>query len=91
MIDLVLLSLTAYAITFVLVSSKLLEPIREFLKEQSPGFRFELVSAYGPEHFFDCRMCVGFWVCSILCLLTQQLPLLFPVYGLSYFLATQER
>ena len=39
----------------------------------------------------SCRMCVGFWVTVVVCVASLPLSLWLPVYGLSYFLATQER
>lgn len=70
-------SLTAYAVTFVIASSRLFEPVRM----RVPRF----------TRFLSCRMCVGFWVSLAVSLYSQDLSLLLPIYGLSYFLATQER
>lgn len=39
----------------------------------------------------SCRMCVGFWVTVVFCAFQLPIYLWLPVYGLSYFLATQER
>lgn len=40
--------------------------------------------------FISCRMCVGFWL-SLLLLAVMDAPQWGAAYGLSYFLATQER
>lgn len=39
----------------------------------------------------SCRMCVGLWVTLMVCAFYVPAYLWLPVYGLSYFLATQER
>ena len=41
--------------------------------------------------FFHCRLCVGFWVSIIVCLIMSDINNILLVYGASYFLATQER
>ncbi len=81
--DLILLSLSAYALTFIIASSAILEPFRRWLIPRSPWLQ-----ATGQRHFIECRMCVGFWVTLAVC---TDWSMILPVYGLSYFLATQER
>lgn len=83
-----------YALTFLFASSKagsiLRDPLGELLDEWFSKDRYV---------FEECRMCVGVWITMglFLSLLpTQGVSLLdFPewvaAYGLSYFLATQER
>jgi hypothetical protein len=45
-----------------------------------------------PKHkFFSCRMCVGCWVSLATVLVLSDITMWLPVYGASYFLATQER
>lgn len=78
-------SLAAYAVTFVIASSSLTEPARHWIVCRTPWLKLGLKH----PHFIDCRMCVGFWVSVLVC--NSDWRMLLPVYGLSYFLATQER
>ena len=87
MTKLLLAVFTAYIATVVVTSSSLLEPGRRWLIARTPRLQ---ISPTHP-HFIECRLCVGFWVCLILCLALGDLRLLGFVYGASYFLATQER
>ena len=84
MTDLVLHAMSAYAITFVVASSSLFEPFRFWFIKKTPKLRIG-----NNKHFVECRMCTGFWVSIVVCNLDYTMIL--PVYGLSYFLATQER
>lgn len=77
-------SLTIYAVTLVLASSSLLEPFRLWFARLTP----RLAVGRHP-HFINCRMCVGFWVAVVVC--NTDYSMILPAYGLSYFLATQER
>ena len=81
---LITLALSTYAATFVITSSSLLEPVREYLKAKTPKLRIG-----GNKHMVECRMCVGFWMSIFIC--NTDWKMILPVYGLSYFLATQER
>lgn len=81
---LILYSLSVYAITFVVTASSLFEPFRTWVMFKT--HRLKIGSA---KHPIECRMCFGFWVAVAVCNLDYALIL--PVYGLSYFLATQER
>lgn len=82
---LILLALSAYALTFIITSSAIFEHQRQWLKVRTPWMHVQ-----GHRHFIECRMCVGFWVSLVVCNANWS-TMLFPVYGLSYFLATQER
>lgn len=82
---LVINSLTAYTLTFVIASSSLTEPARHWIACRTPRLKLSLKH----PHFIDCRMCVGFWVAVVVC--NTDWGMILPVYGLSYFLATQER
>lgn len=82
---LVVLALTSYALTFVIASSSIVEPTRKRIMTLAPWLKIG-----NHKHFIECRMCVGFWVSLIVCN-TSWATMLLPVYGLSYFLATQER
>lgn len=96
--------LAAYAITFVLASSRIAAPWRAWvagirlkmlleawLVSWEPDDEGEDTGSYA-HPFERCRMCVGFWVSCIvaLCAGCSFLEML-AVYGGSYFLATQER
>jgi hypothetical protein len=80
----------AYIITCVVASSSLFGPLRERVKRATPW----LVIGES-KHPIECRLCLGFWVSLLVCLCTSPPELItinvLPVYGASYFLATQER
>lgn len=80
------LALAAYAVTFVVTSSSLARPTREKIKRATPSLRIG-----DAPHPIECRMCTGFWVSLAACLLVKKPKAVLPVYGASYFLATQER
>jgi len=77
-------SLTAYAITFVIASSSLFEPLRLWFISKTPMLRIG-----NNKHMVECRMCMGFHVALLVC--NTDWKMVLPVYGLSYFMATQER
>lgn len=81
---LIVYALQAYAITFVVASSSLFEPIRAKIKTLAPWLQIG-----AGRHPIECRMCFGFWAAVVVCNVDYMLIL--PVYGLAYFLATQER
>ena len=83
-INLSINALTAYALTFVIASSSLFEPIRRWVKNRTP-----ILKIGENKHFIECRMCSGFWIAIAVCNIDWKL--IVPVYGLSYFMATQER
>jgi hypothetical protein len=78
------LALTVYALTFVITSGAIFEPMRGWIMRRTPMLRIG-----GHKHFIECRMCIGFWCALAICGMDYKMIL--PVYGLSYFLATQER
>lgn len=86
---LVILSLSAYALTFIIASSAIFEPLREWLKPKTPWLKIG-----NHKHMIECRMCMGFY-CSLAVNMINYSQLnvlnILAVYGLSYFLATQER
>lgn len=82
--SLIIKALAVYALTFVVVSSSLFEPFRLRFAQRTPRLRIG-----NNKHMIYCRMCTGFWVSVLVCNIDYSLIL--PVYGLSYFLATQER
>jgi hypothetical protein len=81
---LLLYSLAAYSITFVVASSSLFEPLRERIKKVTPWLKIG-----NHKHMIDCRMCFGFYAALLVC--NTDWKMVLPVYGLSYFMATLER
>ena len=93
MTDLLVQALAAYAITFLLTMSQAglylwRNPIERLAKDRL-DYRPELRD--GILYFIQCRMCTGFWVSLGVVICYGSFDMLLPVYGLSYFLATQER
>lgn len=86
MTTLLALALAAYAVTFVVVSSSLFAPGRKWFSVKAPWLRI-----VGHPHMIECRMCTGFWVAVMVCIIAQEWRLILAVYGASYFMATQER
>lgn len=84
MLELITLSLSAYAITFVVASSSLFEPLRAIIMRITPRLKIG-----SHRHFIECRMCVSAWAAMAVC--NTDWKLILPVYGLAYFMATQER
>ena len=84
--SLLMLSLSTYAVTFVVVASSLFAPGRKWLAAKSPWLRIG-----DHPHMIECRMCTGFWSALVICLLAGEWQLILPAYGASYFMATQER
>jgi hypothetical protein len=83
--NLVIKVLSVYAVTFVITAGSIFERARQWVIQKTP-----LLQPPAPhKHFIQCRMCLGFWVSLGVCY--NSIELLLPVYGLSYFLATQER
>ena len=80
----------AYIITCVVTASSLFGPLRERVKRATPW----LVIGES-KHPIECRLCLGFWVSLLVCFCAAPPELailnILPVYGASYFLATQER
>jgi hypothetical protein len=84
----------SYIITAVLVNGNIFYTAREWIKDKTPW----LVKGpkYTGKHMLDCRMCVGFWVSLVVYLtlyFTYDLhpSFFFLIYGVPYFLSTQER
>lgn len=87
MIDLIVISLVVYTLTFLAVSSNILHPIRLWIVKHTP---FLIVNR---THPLSCRMCAGWWLTIVVCVLMGEYSIvnMLCVYGLSYFIATQER
>jgi len=78
---------SAYLLTLIIVNSALFLEYREKFKKHT-----EWLAKGNPlVHPVDCRLCTGFWVSIVIAILIED-PFMFPViYGISYFMATQER
>lgn len=77
---------TVYIITCVVTSSSLFARLREIIIAATPWLQ-----PTGHHHPIECRLCFGFWVSALLCGVLGDITTFLPVYGASYFLATQER
>lgn len=90
MTDILIQALEAYAITFVMASSEAggklyRRPVRSIVSKWLPTIYDDV------EYFLKCRMCTGFWVSLAIVLFHDDISIFLPVYGLSYFICTQER
>lgn len=83
MIDFILNTLSCYALTLVITSAAILDNPRNWIITKTPYLMA------GNKHLLSCRMCIGLWISIAIC--NMDYKLILPVYGLSYFLATQER
>ena len=87
MIDFVFAALTAYIIACVIGASSLFEPLREKVKKKFPRLKIG-----SNKHFIECRLCLSAWTsCGAVLLFNLPWQTVLPVYGLAYFMATQER
>ena len=77
--------LSAYALTFIITSSSILDYPRFWIIKRTPK-----LIARG-KHMLECRMCTGFWVSILVSLIFADIEQVLAIYGASYFLATQER
>lgn len=81
-------ALVVYAVTFIITMSHIMDLPRVL-------FRLLVEKWWGKVDydFISCRMCVGFWVTLAMWpfMWNTNWYDLIAVYGLSYFLATQER
>ena len=84
--ELVIQSLMSYAITFVIASSSIFDSVRTFIIAKTPSLKIK-----NHKHFIECRMCVSFWISLAVVALHGDYKYFLAVYGLSYFIATQER
>jgi hypothetical protein len=87
-VDLLLFSLAAYAITFLITTSFIFQGLREWIKLRLPYLRS------GDRHFIECRACVSFWVVLFLFLVWHLgfwwFIFVFSVYGLTYLFSIYE-
>ena len=85
--SIVMASFTSYIIACVIAGSSLFSGVRDFIIRRTP-----FLSIKGHKHFIECRLCLSFWT-SLMSIFafSVDFKMLFAVYGISYFLATQER
>lgn len=86
--NILLAAFAVYITTAVITSSSLLYKFRNWFKRKTPYLKLSDIH----PHYIECRLCVSFAVSVGMCLL-YGIPLegLLPVYGISYFICTQER
>jgi len=78
-------SFMAYILTLLIVEGVIFDTIRRWLRPRTP---FLVV---GNKWLLDCRFCVCFWVSLIISFLMGITSMFLVVFGLSYFISTQER
>lgn len=86
-LTLLLASVSAYISTCVICSSSLFEPVRDCIKQHT-----KFLQIRNNKHPIECRLCLGFWLSLIFSLYYfSSVTYTLPIYGISYFLCTQER
>lgn len=80
-------ALAVYISVCVVATGSILYPFREWFKGVAPFLKI------GPHsrHFIECRLCLAFWASVLICGVFGDWLHVLPVYGLAYFLSTQER
>lgn len=86
MINILWAVLSAYIMAVVITSGSLFESSRAWFKRKTVG----TICDKKPKHFIECRLCITFWTALVTAPFVG-FEYLLPVYGLAYFLATQER
>ena len=87
MTEVILASFTAYIGACVIGASSLFEPVREKVKKKFPKLKIG-----NNKHFIECRLCLTAYAsCFAILLFNLPWQMVLPVYGLAYFMATQER
>ena len=85
--DLITASLTAYIVACVIGASSLFEPMRIKIMHLFPKLGIGT-----NKHPIECRLCLSFWTsCFSVLLFGLTWKMILPVYGLSYFITSQER
>ena len=77
---------SVYILTCVIASSSIFDWARTKIKQYTPMLKIK-----EHKHFIECRLCLGFWVSVGVCTIYSDIKHTLLVYGVSYFLATQER
>jgi hypothetical protein len=90
--------LFVYGITLLLTTGTIFKPIRQWIILRTPHLYNPLDMNFSSQeitedsvHLVECRMCMGVWITFCACLYGHNLDYYWVVFGLSYFLATQER
>ena len=88
MINILWAVLSAYITACVLAKSSLFDGCREWFKAKTVGTIFDKK----PTHFIECRLCLTFWTSMLFSIVYfSSIYYTLPIYGISYFMATQER
>ena len=87
MTNLIVASIVSYIVTLVIVKGSIFDSARNWVRSILPSW-FQVP---GYPHFIDCRLCVCAWVSLVTVIVIGAPEHWLPVYGLSYFMATQER
>jgi hypothetical protein len=89
--ELIGLCLLNYSVVLLLTGAGILEQARAYVESLTPWLAY--YTEMGEKtHFVRCRMCVGFWTSLGIVYVVGGTTIDFGwIYGLSYFLATQER
>ena len=88
MMELICIAFAVYISTAVITSSSLFYKFREWFKTKTPYLK---LSDKHP-HYIECRLCVDFAVSVVMCFaFGLSINYLLPLYGISYFICTQER
>lgn len=80
-------AVSTYICSVVITSSTLFEGPRAVFKSHTIGTIFDKKT----KHFIECRLCVSFWFAVVFSLIFSDFTDILTVYGISYFMATQER
>lgn len=80
----VLYGVAVYALSYLAVSSSVLNPARKWIIRRSPMFRVDGV------HLLECRYCTGFWAALLAISLPIQMICILAFLGVSYFLFAKD-
>jgi hypothetical protein len=87
MTSIVLASMSAYIMACVVATSSLFDLARRRVIAGTPWLQVP-----GYPHLIECRLCLSLWTSGVaVALFGLGWCMILPVYGLAYFLATQER
>ena len=87
MMDYITAILSSYILTLVITKGSIFANLRNWIKTKTLW-----LSIAGQPHMIECRLCLGAWVSLITSLfIFHSLFYWLPIWGASYFMATQER
>ena len=82
--------LGSYLIILLIAKGSIFNKYRQWLIDKTPWLQKPAMRGENPPlHYFLCRLCLGALVCAVFSYIYW--TNWFIVYGISYFLATQER